>query len=95
MLEIGTIVYLKKGNQKLMIISRGGVVKKGNTNIIYDYSACLYPTGYIAEQIYYFNEENVDCILHRGLYDEDEKRFQDLYKDWVEKAGSSLIKGRV
>ena len=84
MLEIGTIVYLKKGSQKLMVIGRGVVVPDGKISKIYDYAACLYPLGFVSERTYYFNEENVDKVLFRGYHDDEEDRFTELYKKWQE-----------
>lgn len=45
MLPIGRVVYLQEGNQKLMIISRGVIVKEEGENVLFDYSASLYPLG--------------------------------------------------
>ncbi|KAA9374131.1 DUF4176 domain-containing protein, partial [Staphylococcus epidermidis] len=40
---IGSIIYLKEGSQKLMIINRGPIVDIDNQKYIFDYSACNYP----------------------------------------------------
>ena len=52
---IGSIIYLKEGSQKLMIINRGPIVDIDNKKYIFDYSACKYPVGVVEDQIYYFN----------------------------------------
>lgn len=94
MLEIGTIIYLKGGTQKLMILNRGAIIQKDNQDIVYDYSACVYPIGFSPEHTYYFNEENIDKIVYRGFRDEDEERFEEMYMEW--KANNKeQIKGSV
>ena len=42
---IGSIIYLKEGSQKLMIINRGSIVEIENQKYMFDYSACKYPIG--------------------------------------------------
>ena len=55
MLTLGSIVYLKEGTQKLMIINRGVVIEQDGKQQIFDYSSALYPHGVIENNIYYFN----------------------------------------
>ena len=52
---IGSILYLKEGSQKLMIINRGPIVEIEGQKYLFDYSACKYPVGVVEDQIYYFN----------------------------------------
>jgi len=95
LLPIGSIVYLKEGSQKLMILNRGPQIKPEEEVQIFDYSACLYPVGLVREKILYFNAENVDRILFEGFTDEDEARFQELYQQWLETEGKTFPKGKV
>lgn len=60
---IGSIIYLKEGSQKLMIINRGPIVEIENQKYMFDYSACKYPIGVVEDEIYYFNEENIDSVI--------------------------------
>ena len=39
-----------------------------------------YPVGVVEDQIYYFNEENIDNVIFEGYSDQDETRFQELFK---------------
>ena len=80
---IGSIIYLKEGSQKLMIINRGPIVDIDNQKYIFDYSACNYPVGVVEDQIYYFNEENIDKVVFEGYSDQDETRFQELFKEMM------------
>lgn len=51
---IGSIIYLKEGSQKLMIINRGSIVEIESQKYMFDYSACKYPVGIVEAQIHYF-----------------------------------------
>lgn len=95
MLPIGSIVFLQEGSQKLMIISRGVVVEEQGRNVLFDYSASLYPLGINPERTYYFNKENIDKVIFEGYKDEEEERFQELYEQWLEDEGSRYPKGKV
>ncbi|ASE36980.1 DUF4176 domain-containing protein [Staphylococcus pettenkoferi] len=93
--KIGSIIYLKEGSQKLMFINRGPIVEMDNQRYIFDYSACKYPIGVFEDEIYYFNEENIDKVIFEGYSDEDETRFQDLYEDMLKKLDSDIKRGNV
>jgi hypothetical protein len=95
MQTIGSIVYLKEGGQKMMILNRGPIVDLGEGQVYFDYSACAYPVGFSPEQIFYFNEENIDKVLFEGYRDEEEERFIELYKNWFAQNGKTLKKGAV
>lgn len=82
MLEIGSIVYLKKGSRKVMILNRGPIVKE---KVYFDYTGCVYPVGLILSEVFYFNEENIDKVLFHGFHDQDEDRYQELYREWLKR----------
>ena len=90
---IGSIIYLKEGSQKLMIIKRGPIVDIDNQKYIFDYSACNYPVGVVEDQIYYFNEENIDKVVFEGYSDQDETRFQELFKEMMDNLDEDIQRG--
>ncbi|WP_368867645.1 DUF4176 domain-containing protein [Staphylococcus epidermidis] len=92
---IGSIIYLKEGSQKLMIINRGPIVDIDNQKYIFDYSACNYPVGVVEDQIYYFNEENIDKVVFEGYSDQDEMRFQELFKEMKNNLDDDIQQGMV
>jgi hypothetical protein len=94
-LPIGTIVYLREGTEKVMILNRGAVLDKDGTTFLFDYSGSLYPVGLNPEQIFYFNQDNIDKVVFEGYTDEEEERFVDLYEEWLSNEGSSIPKGDV
>lgn len=91
--SLGTIVYLKEGRVKVMIINRGPIVEKDGVSFLYDYAGCMYPTGLNLEQTLYFNEDNIEKVVFAGYRDEEEQRFEELYKQSVQKLGASVKKG--
>jgi len=94
-LPIGSIVYLRDGSQKLMILNRGPQIELDGGVQLFDYSACVYPVGLVADQIFYFNAENIDRVLFEGFSDNDEVRFQELYEKWLGNDGKNIVKGEV
>ncbi|MFS4466145.1 DUF4176 domain-containing protein [Staphylococcus haemolyticus] len=92
---IGSIIYLKEGSQKLMIINRGPIVEIEGQKYMFDYSACKYPVGVVEDQIYYFNEENIDSVIFEGYFDQEEVRFQELFKEMIDNLGKDIQRGTV
>lgn len=91
--SLGTIVYLKEGRMKVMIINRGPIVEKETISFLYDYAGCIYPVGMHPNQVLYFNDENIDKVLFEGYRDEDEKRFEEIYQKSMKNIGNSVQKG--
>ncbi|GAB3799638.1 DUF4176 domain-containing protein [Virgibacillus kimchii] len=83
-LPIGSIVRLKDGNVKLMILNRSPLYKKDGVTGYFDYSACMYPEGKVEEQVYFFNNENIEEVYFKGYVDEQEKSFQEEYKKMIQ-----------
>ncbi|WP_367784002.1 DUF4176 domain-containing protein [Streptococcus pluranimalium] len=84
LLPLGSVVYLEEGTQKIMIIGRGVIFKdeESNQDVYTDYLGCLYPTGMNPENTLFFNDENIDKVVFKGLEDDDEERFMEIYQDW-------------
>ncbi|MBP2099096.1 DUF4176 domain-containing protein [Enterococcus rivorum] len=82
--SLGTIVYLKEGTQKIMVIGRGVVYQdeESNTEVFVDYMGCAYPEGIDPNQTIFFNTENIDQVLFEGFKDEDETRFLTVFEEW-------------
>lgn len=98
MLPIGSIVYLKEGTSKLMILNRVPIVPTEEEDIEgvwYDYSGCFYPQGLNPNEVFYFNKENIDEVVHAGFRDGEEERFQKLFEDWEAEDKPNLKKGSV
>ena len=84
LLPLGSIVLLKEGMQKIMVVARGTVYVDELTgeDIFADYMAVLYPAGLNPETTIFFNHEDIDKILFTGFSDNDEERFLEIYAEW-------------
>lgn len=75
-LPIGTVVMLKGGKKRAMIIGFC-VSPDEDKNKVYDYSGCLYPEGLIkSNQILIFNHDQIEKIYYMGYIDDEEKTFK-------------------
>lgn len=75
-LPIGTIVSLKGSERRVMIM---GIAQKerGSEDKIWDYSACLFPEGYLgADQVYLFDNEQIDMVYAIGYQDKEQSEFK-------------------
>lgn len=79
MLPIGSIVYLKNGYEKLIIVQR--IIDFNIDEALYymEYAGVLYPDG---NEPFYFNEENIDKVVFKGYSDEENERFESAYLHW-------------
>ena len=83
-LPIGTVVLLKEGKKRLMIIGFRPIADD-ETKRLFDYSACLYPEGIISSsQVAMFNHEDIDKIFFYGYRDEEEAVFKQELKKFLE-----------
>jgi len=88
----------KEGTSKLMILNRGPILPSEDTDgegVMYDYSGCFYPQGLDPNNVFYFNEENIDKVLFEGFKDEEEERFQEIYDDRMKEIKKTIKKGTV
>ncbi|MDR2547077.1 MAG: DUF4176 domain-containing protein [Lachnospiraceae bacterium] len=82
LLPLGSVVVLNNGEKKLMIYGR--MQMEVATQVMYDYSSCLYPEGYINEEYnYLFNHDDIEEIIFRGYSDADEEVFLDYLSNFV------------
>ena len=76
LLPLGSVIQLKDGEQKLMIICRLPLFNQGGTIGYFDYSACLYPLGQSSQNMFFFNAEDIDQVFFTGYKDEYEMEYQ-------------------
>lgn len=89
-LPIGSVVMLKGGNKRVMICGR--VQTRMEDNKIFDYTACLYPEGYMdAQSMYLFNNEDIDTVYYIGMQDTEEFRYRDLMEQELAKLNNTEI----
>lgn len=95
MLPIGTLVFLKEGTRKIMILNRGPIIEIDGVQSMFDYSGCFYPQGLVPDNVFYFNEENIDQIVFQGYNDGEEERFQQIFADWIKEHQDEFHKVKV
>ena len=79
-LPIGTVVLLKDGTKKLMVIGYGF----SNDNKTFDYAGCLYPEGiFNLENLFAFDHEQISNVYYTGYIDEEGQEFQTKLKDII------------
>ncbi|KXF71674.1 DUF4176 domain-containing protein [Enterococcus faecalis] len=94
-LPIGSIVYLKEGTKKLMVLNRAPIIEEEGKQLLFDYSGAIYPVGLNPEEVFYFNKEDIDEVVFEGFSDEEEDRFVQLYEEWLKKEGKDIKKRNV
>ena len=77
LLPIGSIVLLKGGTKKLMIM--GFYSSPSNDkDKVFDYCGCLYPEGLISsDKNLLFNQDQIDKIFYSGYKNEEEIEFKN------------------
>ena len=83
LLPIGSVVLLKNGRKKIMII---GVKQKNlETNEVYDYLAVPYPEGFIsADCAFFVNHDLIEKIYFRGYENEERETFLTALDNYYE-----------
>ena len=75
MLPIGSVVLLKGGKKRIMIVGR--IQTCSGENTIYDYSACYYPQGLVsADSLFFFNRDAIDKVFFLGFQDGEELAYR-------------------
>lgn len=88
LLPIGTVVLLKNSKKRVMVI---GVLQKQireGDEVIWDYSACYYPEGYMGpDKTFLFNNNQIEKIYSIGYQDEE----QFAFKEKIDKVRNDLL----
>lgn len=93
-LPIGSVITLKNGSLKVMIIARYPLYKYKNRIGYFDYSGCIFPSGVTDNQTYFFNNDDIDEVIFEGYHDEEEERVSKLIEKWKQKEGKNIPKGK-
>lgn len=84
-LPLGSVVYLKEGNKKLVIVARGLVAKNGDGFILFDYGGVPYPEGLVDDKMAYFQQDAISKVVFEGYKDLDDEATVDKINSYVEK----------
>ena len=77
LLPIGSVVLLKEGTKKLMVI---GIkpVSEADPDTVFDYIGVLYPEGYLSNEYnFLFNHEDINDIVFLGYNNPERENFLD------------------
>ncbi|MFC4651607.1 DUF4176 domain-containing protein [Lactococcus nasutitermitis] len=75
-LPLGSVVLLNDGEKRLMIVGRKQLSTKSKKK--FNYAGVLFPEGYQnAEELYLFNNGDIEHVFQMGLIDDEELAFQN------------------
>lgn len=75
LLPIGSVVLLRGGEKRLMIVGR--VQARAGDRHVYDYSGCLFPEGITSpDGMYFFDHDAIESLFFVGFQDEEELAFR-------------------
>ncbi len=84
-LPLGSIVYLKEGTKKLLVIARGLMVRDGDDFVFFDYGGVPYPEGLQDDKMAYFQHSAVSKVVFKGFSDTDDEVTVDKINNFFEK----------
>jgi len=82
LLPLGTIVYLKEGNTKIMVVGRGASFSDEEGQKYSDYIGVIYPNGIDPEDALFFNHADIDEVIFKGYSDKEEERYLKIFDEW-------------
>lgn len=71
-LPLGSIVLLRGGAHRVMIIARGMNMKRNDETYFFDYAAVPYPDGLTNDQLIYFNKDGINKVYFHGYKDDED-----------------------
>ena len=84
-LPIGSVVLLRGGTKRMMIIGFCPHSKQ-YPNQEFDYSGCVYPEGFMnGNEIGLFRHDQIEKIYARGFSDAEERQFQTNLQEIINK----------
>lgn len=83
-LPLGSIVYLKEGTKKVLIVSRGLLVKNGDNMAFFDYGGVPYPEGIQNDKMAYFQHDAIEKIVFKGYKDDDDEMTVVKINNYIE-----------
>ena len=84
LLPLGSVVYLHEGNKKLLIVSRGLIVKNGEGYVFFDYGGVPYPEGLMDDKMAYFQKEGISKVVFEGFHDLDDEATIEKIHTYIE-----------
>ena len=87
-LPIGTVVRLKGGTKRVMIIGFCAMAKEKEGKI-FDYTGCIYPEGLLSsDQTAMFDHSQIEQVYFKGFVDDEEKEFKNKLNALINQFGA-------
>ncbi len=83
-LPLGSIVIIKGGVKKTMIVARGLATKINDEMQFFDYGGCLYPEGLMGDQMLFFNHTDIMKVVFTGYTDDDNALMLENLDAWLQ-----------
>lgn len=91
LLPIGSVVLLKGGTKKLMIIGIKPISEE-DPDRVYDYMGVIYPEGFLSDEYnFMFDHENINDVIFLGYNNPEREAFIEFIKEAYEKKKLSEI----
>lgn len=88
-LPVGTVVMLKGGKKRVMIMGFTCIDDSNENPRLYDYCGVLYPEGFIASnKNLLFNHDQIEKVFYMGYRDEEEEKFKETLREVVNKVSN-------
>ncbi len=81
---LGSVVYLKGGIKKLLVVARAINVTNDGKEYFFDYGGVLYPEGVTGDRMAYFNHDEISTVFFRGCDDGENKGMTETINRYVE-----------
>ena len=91
-LPLGSIVLLKGGVQKVLIIARAINVRNGGKEFFFDYGGVPYPEGLVSDQMAYFNADKINKVVFEGYSDVEDDNMVDTIRNYLSE-NPNLLRG--
>ena len=89
LLPIGSVVLLKEGTKKLMIIGIKPVTAE-KPDEIYDYIGVVYPEGFLSNEYnFLFNHDDINDVVFTGYNNPERENFIKVIAEAYEKEAQS------
>ena len=82
-IPLGSVVYLKGGIKKVLVVARAINVANNGKQYFFDYGGVLYPEGVTGDQMASFNHDDVTSVFFRGCDDEENKGMAEAINEYV------------
>ena len=85
-LPLGSVLMLKKGKHKVMVVGYCAQISSDDNAPFYDYIGCLFPEGiFTTEQTMVFNHSDIDKIEYLGYVNQEVTVFNEKLKQIMKK----------